>query len=561
MFVVSTKPWKQVCGLYTGMLILAAVIGAFIIWCPLIPAGIPEQWEWQRHLVPVDALDWLERFLPASVVGVFYFGLARIGHQWFSRLTARRGQPASGSVEVNRRTWRHILVGTAFVLAVTGLTGFWQIAVQQAAPSPHRNVKPYWIVYDKYASGYFYEAAFKIDSAAEMLKGYDDRMREGDVLHVGTHPPGLFLMSLMALQWTEQSPALVSFLEAIRNSETERTFRELESQAGFSVPLSQNQLAALQLVFWFSAVFAALAVIPIFLLGKQLADATTGWMAACLYGTMPAISVFSPKSDVLYTLTGMLFLWLACAAVYQSRAVTRMAIAVAAGMMLFVGMVLSLAHLPVIVVAFVFVALVIWHRGHGRLASLATGLVLLLISWLCCVVLFALATDCNLLIVWKQNLTNHEGFYDTSTRTWWKWALVNPVELALSVGFPLCAVACVAVWTSFRGALIHFAQRQPIAPIAAMVAASAITWVALWLSGKNMGEAARLWCFLMPWLALAAAAGLNCITDAGQQVEPGNSLSQAIQRHEQQSTLFRLLFILQLLTCVSTVARINGFSI
>ena len=54
-----------------------------------------------------------------------------------------------------------------------------------------------------------------------------------------------------------------------------------------------------------------------------------------------------------------------------------------------------------------------------------------------------LATDCNIVTVWRLNLQNHSGFYEQFQRTWWKWMLVNPIELAMAVGLG-AFLSCIA---------------------------------------------------------------------------------------------------------------------
>ncbi len=63
-----------------------------------------------------------------------------------------------------------------------------------------------------------------------------------------------------------------------------------------------------------------------------------------------------------------------------------------------------------------------------------------------------------------------------------------------------------------------------------------MVWAILWLSGKNMGEAARLWIFLAPWPVMTAAKALE------------------MDRHCQ-----RVAFGLQLLVCITTVAVVDGY--
>ena len=66
------------------------------------------------------------------------------------------------------------------------------------------------------------------------------------------------------------------------------------------------------------------------------------------------------------------------------------------------------------------------------------------------------------------------------------------------------------------------------------------TWILLWLSGKNMGEAARLRCFVTPWMSIIAA----------QAIEPDTKNARRT---------WLMLLVMQLLTATITVGRVSGF--
>ena len=106
----------------------------------------------------------------------------------------------------------------------------------------------------------------------------------------------------------------------------------------------------------------------------------------------------------------------------------------------------------------------------------------------------------NLLSVWWLNYQNHAGFYEHYPRTYWKWLLVNPVELSFAAGGPvaLMAVASVAVASVVS---LGKERRSSLAPVAWLML---FVWGTLWLTGKNSGEAARLWIVFLPWLVWLA---------------------------------------------------------
>ncbi len=90
-----------------------------------------------------------------------------------------------------------------------------------------------------------------------------------------------------------------------------------------------------------------------------------------------------------------------------------------------------------------------------------------------------------------------------------------------------------------------------------------MTWGILWLSGKNSGEAARLWIVVFPWLIWLAADYFSG-DHAAQPSESGSmagasvatSLSAAAPRLQRT---WLVLLCLQLLVCLLTVVRVSVF--
>jgi hypothetical protein len=81
------------------------------------------------------------------------------------------------------------------------------------------------------------------------------------------------------------------------------------------------------------------------------------------------------------------------------------------------------------------------------------------------------------------------------------------------------------------------------------------TWAALWLSGKNMGEAARLWCFLTPWFVIGAAICLGPEFSA-KRIEQNHL-------HRNPGTVYHsywlILLIAQMIVCTVTVGGVSGY--
>ena len=218
------------------------------------------------------------------------------------------------------------------------------------------------------------------------------------------------------------------------------------------------------------------------------------------------------------------------------------------GVLIWVNAMLSLAVLPVVVVMGVATLMLFrfeWKDLRRRFSVLCI-LPMVLAFVLCCVAFWA-TTDVNLANVWTMNLKNHAGFYDQFHRTRWKWMLINPLELTLSVGVPIMALALVGIYRS-RSRIVEGWRRGSLRPV--LFQAAIATWMLLWLSGKNNGEAARLWLFLMPWVIWVASGALLSNRD-------GSVARKQIQ--ECHIREWKWLMVVQVVVAIGTVSRVAGF--
>jgi hypothetical protein len=241
------------------------------------------------------------------------------------------------------------------------------------------------------------------------------------------------------------------------------------------------------------------ALVPLYLCVARSAGSVAGWRAASLWPLVPALAIFLPKSDALYPLIGMAFL----ACWYRPGSAAGYGASVLAAFILWFGMTLSLALLPVVVLASLLAAnnLVATDADkRRRLAwALARDAAIVLVVFAGLSLLCGLFFDINLFTVWRWNFHNHAGFYEQFQRTYWKWLLLNPSEIALAAGLPVFVFAVVGL------------RRRPFATSVALPIGTVI--FLLWISGKNSGEAARLWIFLIPWIIWLAASSWNARED------------------------------------------------
>lgn len=495
--------------------------------------GVPGEWEWDRVSVP-ESLG-IALLLPA-LTGVVYVGFVWLG-------AAR----IDGSGTAKLTLW---LAG----LVVAGFAWLW--IVQEAAPESYQLSKTAWVLYFRGSSGYFSEARDEPGDLGTYLANYEKKMGEGDVLHIGTHPPGLIAGFRMLLGLCRAVPVIADVASATEPESVRAAFAVLNQTSRHSRSLVSPVDRA---VLWLAALVVqgsvALTIVPLYGLLRMFCSRRASWLAAAFWPAVPAVAVFCPKSDCLYpTLaTGFLWLWL------RGLTCRSWSLCALAGFVFWMGMSCSLAMLPVALIALVSAVCVVGAgpqtlgpaAGDGsepRLAiprliqrilpeaAVAVGTFLLV----CAIVHWV--WKLNLPAVWRLNIQNHAGFYDANHRTYWKWLLVNPLEFTVAAGVPL---SLLAGWSIFRdrGRLRRTACGITLGWL--------ITIGSLWLSGKNMGEAARLWIFLMPFLIFGVGP---LFESAGTRPGPG-----AVSGNLGTGFGWAIALALQLVTTMAIVTHIAGF--
>lgn len=515
---------------------LSAVSIAFL-WLTEIPLGVPGEWIWERISSDDAGAEVLLGAVQALIAATVYLLVAWLGSRRIG--TCSRSEGAG---------W---LIGMA-------LLGFgWLLAVQESPPDGWRLSKSVFVLYYPGSSGYFHKARHELPGTAEFLRGYEDLMDEGDVLHVGTHPPGLFLLYRTLIEQLESRPELARRIERSAPESVQEAFAVLGDNLRRS---GQDLTTTDRAVLWSATVMTlwccALTVIPIFLLVCPGHGRETAWRTAVFWPLLPALAIFIPKSDVLFTLPAALLVltWLVAAG-RQS-----FFLGILAGMIGWCGLFCSLAFLPVGLVALLASLLMSARQFSGNDStdvSLRTNAVQLLVPlpmWKPVlggvVAVFGLtfavaeAYGMNLLNVWVQNYQNHAAFYSQYSRTVWKWWLVNAFELVLAAGVPLIFLA---VRTSCRLLALNRLRLLWQRPL---LVSLLLVWGLLWLSGKNSGEAARLWCPLLPLLLAASADGFG----RGVAELPSQSSDHTASESE-----WLVLLGCQAIVCTATVLRVSGF--
>lgn len=510
----------------TGIgLALVSAASLALLWLTNLPLGVPGEWTWDR--IPFEGREWTVLLLggiSALVVGALYLGLTLFGARRLE--SAGRGETAA---------W-------LLALFVGGFAWLW--AVQESpAQVQYTLAKAPMVLYWRGTEGYFDQARYVMTDVPTYLRAYEGRMAEGDVLHMGTHPPGLMLFHRVCLDLCTASPALRDLLLRTQPASFRDSLDVIEqTESGTVRAITAADRAALWLVALITQAVAAATVVPLYLLVRRNHPRPASWCAAALWPLVPALAVFLPKSDALFPFFGALFLW----AWLEGFARKSYGLCLLAGFVFFLSMFLSLAILPVAAAAGL---LTLWEsvacsaeeRVETPFRATATCVAAALAGWVLPVIAVRVLGHLNLLAVWQWNYRNHAAFYSKYARTYWKWLLANPLELVFAVGAPLMLAAAIGFWSSLRGGW----RKRSMGPYWALTA----SWLLLWLSGKNEGEAARLWLVLMPWPVWLTAGFFGA--------PPAKPVSTKRASPTTRTTL--ALFVAQIVVCLGTVTRVTGF--
>jgi methylthioxylose transferase len=477
---------------------LMVLIVAVALGSRLVPVGVPGEWEWNR-LADWATLSW--DGLTIAVMGVaIYSGFAALG----LRLLKRARSPLFEGA---------CLAGLLFASVCV------QVILPMGAPAGYDLTKWASVNYLPGSTGYFQVARQKAAvDPWKFLAEYPDWIRTQDVFHIGTHPPGLIAAQCLLLRTMQQSPRLTGALLDHVPPSVDAGFRVFGDPG--SKPLSRAERATLYATALLTLLACAGTVVPLYLLARVALPAPASWAAAALWPLAPAANLFQPVADTAYPLLSTSALALAAWAARSPQTGRRHGLinallAAASGMVMALGMSFSLAFLPVGLIAlFTLIgngaapwrsrALLVLATGAGFLAVLTGGWVL---------------TAANPFVIASWNLRHHAQFYVEYPRSYRLWLWVNPIETAIALGVP-AVFWCIAGFLAPRNV-----------PIPAW--STLLVLILINLTGRNMGEVARLWMLFMPPLLVAAGAGINRLNaqprDLGASLALSGGLVLALQ--------------------------------
>src|SRR5207302_1411816 len=137
----------------------------------------------------------------------------------------------------------------------------------------------------------FTEANEKAGDLPAYLAGYERKMAEGDVLHIGTHPPGLTVAFRGLMGLCRKFPTLVDLALAMQPDTVRAAFDALDSTSFRPLPLSGVERAVLWLAAMLVQSCAVLTIVPLFGLLRRTGSRRASWLAVAFWPTVPALAL------------------------------------------------------------------------------------------------------------------------------------------------------------------------------------------------------------------------------------------------------------------------------
>jgi len=459
---------KRAClivGLIQTFILVGFAVGLAGKWFPL---GVRGEWEWLRlrDLTPINPVS----LGLAAVVVAGYAGFVALGARSLVRVDSIAREAA----------WVVALaIGAVFVQGIT----------QEGAPEGLGLAK--WIIalQSSGSSGYHTVARREMPGGlGPFLRDYPAWIERQDSLHIGTHPPGLFVVARVLDDLTRDHPELSRRIIALAPGSVGAAIRLYRGSGA----LGRDEAAALTLTGALTLLGSALTVIPLYLLARAEGSAVVAWAAATLWPLMPAAIMFQPTADTAFPFLSVSSMAAAVWAVRSSRMGTQAMLAVAAGLILAMGMGFTLAFLAVgLVVAIPLLTAPRpfgWKTRIGLIVLTGFGFAVATAAWW-------IATSANPLAIWWTNQNHHAQFYRDYPRSRLAWAGVNLVESTVAVGL------ASTVWAAGGLARFRTVPRSTWATLAVLVLLTA--------SGRSLSEVARLWLPMYPPILLGSAVAWN----------------------------------------------------
>jgi hypothetical protein len=233
------------------------------------------------------------------------------------------------------------------------------------------------------------------------------------------------------------------------------------------------------------ALLTAASIVALFATVRRLADEETALIAAVIFALMPSLALFFPQLDLVYPLftCGVLATW--PRALQGSRGA-----AVAFGLVVFA---MSLTSYSLLVIGVFCVLLALFRRSlrDVAMASAIAGITILAAYGL-----FVLATGYPAMATFRAALDQQRRILPLLHRPFPQTIPWDVLDFALGTG-----------WAPLFAAVLFLARRER-SELRPLVIAGLLTAPIVMITGLMQSETSRVFVFLMPFVALAAALEL-----------------------------------------------------
>jgi len=389
-------------------------------------------------------------------------------------------------------------------------------------------------MFSPHATGAYFMESRQVSSLAPYLENFAQRIVK-QWFHaapkVNVHPPGSTLLIYSSIKFLRAHPGTSAWLNRLLF----RIYPHYEAiYRGGLFDLGEETFVGLLLVAFIFSLFGSIALIPAYLLTREIAAEETAYLAAAFVGLMPSLLIFSPSPDQMFPALALFYSFFLVKAI-RSR---HFFYALLAGLTLFFWSFFILSF-PVIV-ALTGIALFIYFFAlPGRRKRLKEGLrptlkiAAALAAGFLVPNLLLLLLRYNALRVFWICMAQNRRFYTHFPRTYWKWALLALPDFFLFMGVPAACIFLLGLGRSW-GSIIR-EKRPEIISVVPLALLAVLLILTIW--GVNRGETGRLWNFLGPVGLAFGIAGVE-----RSRLLSRKSLLIALFLVALQLILFRLFF-------------------
>ncbi|MFP4527164.1 MAG: hypothetical protein ACLFQX_01325 [Candidatus Kapaibacterium sp.] len=252
---------------------------------------------------------------------------------------------------------------------------------------------------------------------------------------------------------------------------------------------------------WLWPFICYIALIPLFLLAKDIFDQRTAIYACALYIVIPSINLITLHTDqTIYPLLFITSLWMAVKSAYQKN----LLLAFIGGIIIYISVWFTFALMFIIP----FVLAVVWislhKKYHTQIVSYYLRIIMIgLAGFIIADVLFRYFLDYDIFERYRSAIQYHAQWRDWNAdtlRTLYFGAL-GIVEYIVWIGIPISIIYVVGL----KESLMNIYHKRTLSDLGILSTTLAIVIMIIALAGKSKGESARLWMFLIPYICMVVA--------------------------------------------------------